>query len=680
MAAILGNTCVVTLEELVPKFFPSYDALRVKLKRDEEKDFGIRRFMRGGNNRRLLVDYDTLPKKIKKKILDPRKPEHILENYYAVTREITSYYNDYQYPDGGYLLPEAIDKYIVNASVLTALVKLEEARKNERVKLGGSLRGIIDGLYEDAHSFNAVLLPKYECKHTLNTNLRSFKRQFKSFKDSGLYSVIIDPEGKRRKNALVRDEKTEQLLDNMFAGQKHKPTATEVADQYQAFLAGYIEIANKATGEEYNPKDYKPLSNRSITSYLATWESKIGTYAKRSGDRQKLSQIFEPYHSMERPLLAGSIISIDDRQPPFEYEKGKRMWWYLAIDVASEAIVAWAYGKTKEELIINFYKNLVSNFNNWGLELPAELECESSLNSSFKDTFLQEGSMFEYVRIYANKARSKIVERFFGELRYRMEKKHVGWIARPFAMSESNQAGADSKTIVPYNKLVEQCMKDIVTWNNMPHGKDKSIARFDYFLQRQNPDLKKTNYKSFAKYLGELSKSSCNAGIVRFNNGEWILGDKGRVYTGEKLISLLKQVEGKDIKISWLDDVKGNVYKALVYDVKDGRYICELHSKPKSARSRKEETEEHRKARDLMNKYVQTVNSYMRIKKNAIDDVYIDDNRPVTISNSFTMPGLKTVTERKLPVADLGEAFADDDFNYTPTEHHAQGLDRAFKN
>ncbi|MGE5942760.1 MAG: hypothetical protein ACM31G_00330 [Flavobacteriales bacterium] len=642
MPHFLGDKLVVTKDELVPHLFPTYDALKVKLWRDEKKQgYGMKRAMYGGNCRKLLIEFDSLPKRIQERINDPRKPNHVLESFYKVDAAAVRYYNDeFTYPDGAYLLPETIENLIINASVLTAIVKLEEARTNERILKGGSTRGIAETLYKDAQSFNAILLAKYDCQHTLNNNFISFKRQLKAFKEDSYYAIIKDPEGKGRMNALKRDDKTNKLLNDLFAGRDHKPNPTEVADQYQAFLAGYIDVINNNTGEIYEPKDFKNIHPRTITAYLSTWESKIGTYSKRSGDRQKLMQDFVPYESMEKPLFAGSILSIDDRQPPFFYDKSTRMWWYLAIDVGSECITAWAYGKTKKELIDNFYKQLVINYHKWGICLPYEVECESSLNSSFKNTFLKNGAMFNKVNIHANSARSKRIERFFWNLRYGMEKEQIGWVARPFARNEANQASSENEVIIPYQKLVEQCLGNIVTWNNMPK-KGTSISRFDFFMQNQHPELQPTNYKGFIQHLGNRTRTSCNAGIMNLQEKKWLLGDKGSIYSGDKLINLLKQVEGNDIQIFWMADNEGNVFKAMVYDVNDGRYICEALPMPKSSRAELEKEDHHDEARTILAKYRNTVTAYMQLQKNAIDKVTVIDNRPRTISNSFAIAGYK---------------------------------------
>lgn len=678
-----NNTVAVYWKELVPNFWSCYRSFKRRLDTDALKGYGIEVIQNGlGKNNRLLVNYDTLPKRCQAVLQDPRRPEHILQKYYKPDMNAVKYYNNYQYPDGSYLLPETIEELINNASVLTALTHLENARIAERVTKSGSLRGIISTLYTDVHSFNAWLLKTYNFQHSLNSSLKRFKGQYKAFKSDSYYSIIKDPEGKSKRNALKRDDKTNQLLRNLFAGQNHKPSATEVANQYKAFLAGYIDVINKETGELYDFKDYKNISSRTVTSFLATWDSKIGTDAKRVGnDRQPLVSQYVPYHSFEMPNLAGSMISIDDRQPPFHYNANNdRMWWYLGFDLASEAIVAWAYGKTKKELILNFYRNMVSNHNKWNCQMPAEVECESSLNSSFTETFLKDGAMFEYVTMYANLARSKRVERFYRELRYspEFEKSRAGWIARPFAKDETNKPGpklpkgkdGNDPNIIPYDTLVQQCFQDIVKWNNMPK-KGAKISRFDYYTQNQNPELVETNYKSFIKDIGTTRKTSCHAGIVKLNRTEWLIGDKGEIYTGEKLTNLLKQVETKEIAVSFLDDGQGEIIKAFVYDIKDGRYICELQPKPRYQKSKKEKTKADIKASVLMSAYTNTVAIYQRTQKNTIEDVEIITYTKPTISDSFTIPGLNIndVNHNDLPEETILPQEPEEVFEYDEAFH-----------
>ncbi|PIB28885.1 hypothetical protein BFP77_08185 [Maribacter sp. 4U21] len=639
MPVLLSNNKVgVYREELIPDFWPNWENLRKQITRDSRKDFGLRKISSGGNGRSLLLDYDSLPSEIQQQLPDPRRVDHILERYYVRDHEAVDFYTSFKTEDGLNLLPESQNRYIINASVMKALVQLKQAREIERSSKGGSLRGILNTLATDAETFKSVMQAKYGYTHNLPTSKR-FKGAFRSFRKDGYISLIKDVKGIAKRNALKVTEETVELLNNMFAGQSNKPNPTEIHIQYNAFINGHLQVINDTTGEIYDPKKFTALSESSIRMYLTKWENQIGTHAVRNGDRQKLMTKFTPYHSFEQPTLAGSIISVDDRQPPFEYEKGKRMWFYNGIDLASEAFTVWVYGKTKEGIILEFYRQMVRNYDEWGFNLPAELECESSLNASYKDTFLKEGNMFQYRQMYANKARSKRIERYYGELRYKLEKEREGWLARPFALSESNQISNVPKMTVPYDRLAQECLKDIVTWNNMEHSKIKGKTRWEVFCENQNPDLRATNYKAILPHLGHKTGSSCNAGITRLNSRLWLLGDEGTIQTGEPLVHLMKQVEGREFDIYWLDGNDGHILKAFVYV--DGRYICELLPKPRPNKAKIERTAEDEELRAIMTRYEATVNGFMRTQKNQLDTVTILDNRKKTLNNKFQIPGIE---------------------------------------
>lgn len=689
MPQLLGDIWVVTKEELVPTCFPTYDALRMKLKRYESKAYGIKRAMCGGNGRKLLVIFSTLDKEKRDKIGDPSIADHALEKIYKTTTDIASFFSDFKYKDGSYL--KDVEQKIIDASTLVALVKLEGRIENERISLRHSTRGIKKQLWRESTSFNELLIQEgaknYQegRAHNLNSSYPRFIKQYSQFKDlylagdveTAFKTLIKDIEGKSKRNAIKLDDATGELLTLLFAGTKRKPSATEVARQYDGFLDGYVEVINSVTGEAYQPKEYKQLSHRTIKYWLSKWENKIGTELKRSGDRQKYMQKFIPYESLEQPSMAGSIISIDDRQPPFEYEKGKRMWWYMGIDLASEAFTCWSYGKSKEGIITNFYQNLIKQYHSYNVNIPNQLECESSLNSSFTTTFLREGAMFQDVDIHPNSARSKRIERWFGDLRQK-EKSRAGWLSRPFARSEANQAGPGKKQIIPYDELVEQCLMEIVIWNNSEHTKIKGKTRWEVFLERQNPDLKPTNYKAILPHLGKLTPTSCNAGIIKLQSKEWVLGDNNEIYTGEKLITLLKQVEGKDINIYWLDDLEGDVMKALIY--KEDRLICEALAKPVSARASIEATAENYKAREIMSRYRNTVTQFSQMQKNNIDKVVVIDNRPKMLNNKFQIPGIKNFEPRKTPVVVHTEEIKEVEEIYNPNKKTiTRGLKDAFK-
>lgn len=642
MPHLWNNVLVVTKEELVPIWFTSQEVLSINIDRYKEKTYGIKRVQLGGNGRQMLISYDSLQPHIQTALGDPRKCDHILERLYKEDGAAVNFFKTYRFEDGGYLTTEHQERYIVNASMLKAVLLLREARTSDRKSKGGSLTGIAATLCSDAHSFQKTLLAKHKVQHTLPDNQRCFMDALSSFEKEGFPSVIS---GKHRnQNTRKVTDETLSLLKSLFAGHKSKPTATDVHRHYNAFIDGYIGVINNATGELYQPSEFKKLSDTTVKNYMASWSSKIGTYEIRGGNRQKLIEQFRPHHTLIKTKYAGSIISIDDRQPPFKMPNGNRVWFYNGIDLGSEAFTCWVHGDTKEGIIIEFYRQLVRNYAEWGMNLPNELEAEMSLNSSYTNSFLREGAMFQHVRIEANNARGKRIERFFGSLRYGIEKDREGWLARPFAMRESNQAGPKEVPTLAYSQIVENALEDIEKWNNQPHSVHTHMSRWEVFCKMQNPDLKPTNYAAIIPYIGRKTATSCNVGIIRLNYCEFLLGNDGKISLGDKLITLMKQIEGKEVDVYWLDDNDGKVLKALVF-IGD-HLICEAIAKPEYARATIERTEQCEVNRTIMSAYEATILSYGRRQRKAIDQVTIIDERPAQF-NDFVMPGLKKNHEKR---------------------------------
>lgn len=649
-----NKVIAVELEELVPTFWNTLGSLQKEIQRYKDKPFGLKRLQLGGNGRKLLIDFDSLKPQIQEALGDPRRTDNPLENFFEFDADAVRYYSRFKRA-GNTLEADEQERYIINASVMKAVIKLEQARTQERIKLKGSLRGITATLVKDVENFNNTLKVKHEVNHNLPASEKQFKKLLNECKIDLHYPLIKDPNGGRVNNARKVDDKTEMIFNGLFKNQLHKPTPTEVARNYDAFLNGYAEVYNENTGELYNPKDFKALSNATIISYINKWENKLATHKARSGDRQVYMGNFKPHHQMDMPTLSGSIISIDDRQPPFVYNtKNDRVWFYLGVDIASQCFTTFVYGKTKEGIIVDFYRQMVRNYTEWGFCLPNELECESSLNSSFKDTLLRNGNMFQEVKIEANNARGKYIERMNGKLRYEVEKSAPGWLARPTAKSEANQLSSAKKQVIPYDVLVNERLLELEQWNNSPHPEDKNLSRWDYFEKNQHPDLKPTNWQGILPTIGYKTTTSCNGGYVRLQGKKRAIADEGTILTGEALIQQMRVIEGKEFDVYWLDGNDGQVLKSLVY--MGDRFICEVMEMPRYNRATIERTESDYEAIKLQSAYVASVDAFEKRQRNKIENIQIIDNSPRTLNSNFKIPNLKRYEAREEPV----EVFADD--------------------
>ncbi len=667
-----NDKIVVTKEELVPKLY-SWPNLKQTIHRYQAKPTGIKRVQLGGNGRPMLIDFDTLPLHVQHVLGDPRQVSHPLEKHYRMDNEAVGFFTKCQLADGSYLSVDYQDEYITNASVLKAIIGFREDIIKERTKKALNKFGIDAILCDHVKSFQKTLQVKHKSEHTLPEGEKRFKQVLKAFENKGYESLISGKLGNSNSRKVF--ENTTALLESMFAKDATKPTATEVHRAYDDFIAGKKEVINNESGEVYNPAEFKKLSVTTVTNYLSEWQSKIATYASRSGDRQKYMQSFKPYHSYDKTGYAGSLISIDDRQPPFAMYDGERVWFYNAIDLGSEAFTCWVYGKTKESIIVEFYRQLVRNYAEWGLCLPDGLEAEMSLNSSYVDSFLKPGAMFQNVRIEANNARGKRIEAYYRPLRYGIEKKREGWLARPSAITESNQIGGQKVPKLHYDAIIEGCLRDIETWNNMPHSVHKNLTRWEVFTQMQHPDLKPINYNSFLLHLGRKTSTSCKTGIIKLQGSECLLGENGQLCFGDRLIDLMKHIEGENIDVYWLDGNNGTIIKALVYLGKT--LICEAVPKPIGKRAVIEQTEQGKINYELMSKYVATIEAYGRRRKKSIDAVTIIDNTPAP-EKKFIMPGLKQrVANREDSEPEiLPEPNTDDFINQPETSYRRSFKDR----
>jgi hypothetical protein len=611
-----------------------------------------------------LILFDSLPSAWQNLLIkifgEPEKVvvKGLFEKEFVYNQEARNFYCDSPLK----LTDDEIEAYTLNASVLDLVDRIYNKRSSYIASLGNTMSGKEkrQRVANDCTRFKAIkphTLPEYP------DNLFKDLREYKKHK----YDYLISGR-KGNDNARKVTSAVERFLNSLFAGQHgEKPTYEDVNRSYESFLSGYITVINNETGEEYMPSEFPNIKRSSIQSYLSKWRNEIGNEAKRSGDRQQLMGKFKPYHSLELPKHSGSIISVDDRQPPFEYEKGKRMWFYLGQDIASGAIVTWVYGKDKAGIILEFYRQMVRLHVYYGVRLPYELEAESSLNSSFKDTFLREGTMFSKVRIEANNARGKYIESGFNrKIRYGIEKKATGWIARPFAKSEANQKSGNEIPIIPYNQLVAERLADIEQWNNEPHPDVPEKSRFEYWLENQHPSLSPINWRAIMPHLGYKEELSVNVGFIRLQNQEYVLGLNGKIAFGNELIELLDQVENRDVTVYWIDDLEGKVMKAFVY--MGDQYICEALNKPKYQKATLEQKPSDTANRTLMSYYVATVEAFGSSQRKGIEKVTVIDNTPIK-TGSFVMPGLRALQDmpsgviRNLELeAEVLEDVNEDDF------------------
>lgn len=610
----------------------------------------------GGNGRSALIELLAIPGKYREQVIEkfgsPEKRENALAAYFEIDSAARDFYDSYRFEaTGKQLEPYQVARYTTNASVLNAIDKLRTARIILTKGLGNPKRDLKPGLTGDAIDFNNVLKNQYNgLEHTLPKNPRKLMEKLAQYKRLG-YAALIDGRAQNQNAKTVTPEMIE-LWNAMFAGQRHKPSHYEVCHKYSLFMLGKLEIVNPETGELFDPKAecFAQVTERTVYNYLSEWKNRVGVFKAR-GERKTYMDRHTPSARMLRPSV-GAIISVDDYQPPFKWADGagNRMWFYIAQDLGSTAITTWVYGDSKEGIITEFYRQLLVNYESWGIKLPYEIECEASLNSNYASTFLSPGAMFQKVRIIPNKPRAKRIERTIRDLRLQKAAKHPAFIGRPDAKDENYQQKPGKQEFMAKEDIIQFELNMIEEWNNEMHpDQDKypGMSRWDVFLRHQNENLKPTNYIGVLPHLGNYTRSSMKYGRVQLQGIQRVAGYNGEVALGENLLRIMNEIEGEEVDVYWMPDLDGEVKKALVYNTA-GRFICELLDDLPFHRSELDQTARCRKNMSLYFAYENTVEAHAKsVVKSIKQVVLIEPEKP---AGSFVMPGLK-----KYQVPETGE-------------------------
>ena len=114
-----NNILVVTKDELIPEFFPSWEALRKKLARDEKKAFGLRRARQGkGRGNEVLIAFDSLPEEWQRQLGDPRRKDCSMERFFWEDAEAVAFFSSVRPGKYGNLDIKRQREYVLDASVL----------------------------------------------------------------------------------------------------------------------------------------------------------------------------------------------------------------------------------------------------------------------------------------------------------------------------------------------------------------------------------------------------------------------------------------------------------------------------------------------------------------------------------------------------------------------------------
>ncbi|MEG1405161.1 MAG: hypothetical protein RSC34_00920 [Alistipes sp.] len=599
-----------------------YDQMKLRGKID------VARTARGLGNYALVV-VDTLPEKYKEQVkeLYPgagkiRLMEWVKQNY-TLDAEARSFYSNFVFPNSDRLKSDKQNEYTINASVIRCVLRL----KNSATILRQASR---DGVMQWDDMADVITACKEVFGHTLPESALRFRKKVSEFNREGYVSLIS---GKfLNQNSRKVNYKIERLILSLDS-LPQRPFNTTVAEMYNQFVCGELDVYDPQTGEIFDPEEFcdsngEPvaLSETTVANYLNTPKNRA-LRSKLHDSSYDFNNTYRPHHNRKPPVWAFSKVSLDDRDLPRKMADGNRVKAYYAYDVASGCVVGYAYNRLKTaELFLDCVRNMFQLLDRKGWNCPAEVEVEHHLVSNFADGLIHAGVVFPFVR-WCNPGNSqeKRAEHFNRAKKYSIEKRTQVGIGRWYARLEANRPKVEKiydeynntykEATYTFDQLVADDIRAITDYNNQRHPNQKmypGLTRWEVLCNNQNPNLTTINKALLYRFIGEKTKTSiCRNMYCKIRGDKYILPQP-------ELIDRLTPRDNS-VQAYYLPDDNGDVAEVHIYQ--DDVYIATCERLDPYNEAKAETTDLDIQSYQEQAKYVAQFDSM--IKKEAIGKVAI---------------------------------------------------------
>ena len=621
-----------------------------------------------------LVAVDSLPSKYKAKVEelypdgDRTRLAGWVKSNYETDQSAVAFFHD-KAQTGIDLPADKIQEYIINASVLNTCIVLYNRASTAQRLFGGK--------YNWEQMAATIESLRDQFGHTLPASTLRFRKKVAEYKRDG-YSCLIS--GKfGNQSARKVDHKTERLILGI-AVLPNKPFNTNVAEMYNQFVCGELDVYDPETGELFNPDDFtdkngepQVLSETTINNYLNKPKNRVLIEHKLSSFTTFMHEQM-PHVHRHNGEFSLSQITMDDVDLTRKLKDTKqRVHAYYAYDVVSQCVLGASYARKKDELlVVECFRDMfrLVERNGWGM--PAGIEVENHLMTQYKEGFLQAGVAFPFVHFcapqnsqekYAEplngaKKRSVIhknhegIGRFYGKGKWRTESQKVS--------DETNELYED-KEYFSWDQLVADDRADNQEWNNGLHPNQKKypgMTRWDVLVANINPTLKPLDKLTLSRYIGEKVETSVRRNsTVRVAYEDWWLSGT----------EVLEKLQPNDYKVTayYIPDEEGKATD--VYIFQGDRYIDKVEKVGTYSRVMAEQTDE-----DVAN-YIE------QQKKIAKFGKYIKDNAigkvGVTKREGVGTPRTEEEDNEVLePVAELQGTVAEQEEIYEPEDSVMRAL------
>lgn len=445
----------------------------------------------GGNGRRVLVEYETMPPKFKGMVRDTygdpyqyasRQP--ILKSILPNT-EARQYYDSYKLDNGDNLPNEDVDlkgndqinyvnRYTRNAEWLDMLIRLTTDKRALKRELNVSL--------EDFWNSCSYLI-KQDKVASLAASRKRLNENIKKYKLDGYESLIDTSKFGNTRSRKVADPESEAFLEAMLAHRnKHDNTIIAAAYNRWAKESDRLEITPAAVGY-----------------WRKKWTNRL--YFETNG-MAKTSSVVSKHIKRNRPTAPLLLINSDDNVFDVYFKNGDSTHYrpsiYVVLDIYNDYVLGYAWGDTiTDELVKEAYRNAQRHImeltgDSYGIQqLQTDRWHISGKNTTDLERFYH--SVGTFIPAALKNAQSKYIERFFGKPWHQVLK----------ALFTTNYSGHNITAKTQFNRD-NQKAKD---FPDIEYAADMIDGFIQAMRQTKRKDCEMTRQQEWLKAFNQSDKS-----------------------------------------------------------------------------------------------------------------------------------------------------------------------------
>lgn len=477
---MFGNILCVTFAELVTQggilSKPNYDK--------KVKECKIKPLTRGGNGRKVLIDYVSLYKPIKEaydikypdavKNLKEQIKEQTMSNLLRSDSKAVEFYRDkYNLPDGSGLTNVKQAEYVLNAQVMNEMIRVEGHTKSLHSKCGYShpkeVWEAVVGTCEQLRSLYS---------HTLPVNAARLREKYTAYKKYGYEALVSRKNG--NKNTRKIGPLESRLLLKLKRSKLPVYTDSQIFEEFnrQAIDRGLKPIKSMTTLRNYlNDPAVMPLWFASVHGMQA-WKSKYTSSLKTQlpqirdalwySDGTKLNLY---YRNADKKMCTTSV--------------------YEVMDAYSEALIG--YDIAPKETFDSQYRAFRMAVDFAGVR-PYEIvnDNQGGHNKLAAQGFFDKIAILHKPTMPYN-GQSKTIESVFG--RFQQQILHKIWYftgqnvtAKKMNSKPNMEFIMENQYALPtleeVKEIYRQCREE---WNNAAHPVT-GISRIDMYRMSENPE------------------------------------------------------------------------------------------------------------------------------------------------------------------------------------------------